>query len=95
MKLQRGMMMIDEKNVFTEGNLTGEYVHTDEDRVTVPSSRVHNDNRMPPLKSHRGGETSQRSMYSHNREIGSSSVEDINHSLKQTSNNMLMPGHIL
>jgi hypothetical protein len=60
MKLQRGMMMIDEKNVFTEGNLTGEYVHTDEDRVTVPSSRVNNnnDNRMPPLKSYRGGETS-------------------------------------
>jgi hypothetical protein len=84
MKLQRGMMMIDEKNVFTEGNLTGEYVHTDEDRVTVPSSRVNNnnDNRMPPLKSYRGGETSQRSMYSHNREMGSSSIEEINHSLK-------------
>jgi hypothetical protein len=84
MKLQRGMMMIDEKNVFTDGNLTGEYVHTDEDRVTVPSSRVNNnnDNRMPPLKSYRGGETSQRSMYSHNREMGSSSIEEINHSLK-------------
>jgi hypothetical protein len=84
MKLQRGMMMIDEKNVFTEGNLTGEYVHTDEDRVTVPSSRVNNnnDNRMPPLKSYRGGETSQRSMYSHNRDMGSSSIEEINHSLK-------------
>ncbi len=84
MKLQRGMMMIDEKNVFTEGNLTGEYVHTDEDRVTVPSSRVNNnnDNRIPPLKSYRGGETSQRSMYSHNRDMGSSSIEEINHSLK-------------
>jgi hypothetical protein len=84
MKLQRGMMMIDEKNVFTEGNLTGEYVHTDEDRVTVPSSRVNNnnDNRMPPLKSNRGGDTSQRSMYSHNRDMGSSSIEEINHSLK-------------
>ena len=76
--------MIDEKNVFTEGNLTGEYVHTDEDRVTVPSSRVNNnnDNRIPPLKSYRGGETSQRSMYSHNRDMGSSSIEEINHSLK-------------
>ena len=58
MKLQRGMMIIDDKNVCTEGNLTGEYVHTDEDRVTVPSSRVNNDARMPPLKSYRGGETS-------------------------------------
>jgi hypothetical protein len=78
------MMMIDEKNVFTEGNLTGEYVHTDEDRATVPSSRVNNnnDNRIPPLKSYRGGETSQRSMYSHNRDMGSSSIEEINHSLK-------------
>ena len=50
--------MIDDKNIFTEGNLTGEYVHTDEDRATVPSSRINNDARMPPLRSYRGGETS-------------------------------------
>jgi len=92
------MILLDDKKI--EGDI-GEYVHTDEDRVTVPSSRRNDPSapasHLPPLKSHRGGgEASQRSMYSnYHRDMGSSSVEDINHSLKQTSNNMKIPGHIL
>ena len=92
--------MLDEKNLNSEGTNVfenGQYLHTDEDKITVPSSRANNCGGAPiqGIKSYRG-DTSQRSFYSHHqREFGSSSVEEVNNSLKQTANNMMMPGHIL
>ncbi len=49
--------MLDDKGIFNYSNKEEvSYVHTDEDRVTVPSSRVNHGGAAPTygLKSHRG-----------------------------------------